>query len=392
MMFPLAQIFCGMPPPIVPRHVPPITQPITDGTFILPPSQSMNLFEQDAEVYQPPPGSSSLLSSPVQHQVQCLQAVHKSIQQFNQHLKAQQLDRKTLQLFVLQLQNDFALLLYLLFSSVGTLPTSENSIKNSATSPLVNLEPNPNPTSTALPLPCVDKPKLRRFTPEGAVGPPRVKTNNSSNALPNTREAPSTTAQNLTSRISKLGKIFADELAAYTSITAGIQTQYFNLYDKIRQLEAGNSVAIFWKILSVKFVFDSAKVGRSSPDPLIEPATIFSSPIFRTHPHGYNFFINFYPYGAGPATGKCATILFTLFPGDYDKQFQWSFSKLVHIGIRDQLDPLNTWTRIIQPDQDPAYKKPTISTKKRTFDIHVQWLYSPLLLKLKFFWVMERVL
>ena len=104
----------------------------------------------------------------------------------------------------------------------------------------------------------------------------------------------------------------------------------------------------------MKIVFDSAKVARPSPDPLIEPATSFSSPIFRTHPHGYNTFIKLYPFGIGPATGKCASILFTLFAGDYDNLLQWPSSKLIHNGIRDQLDPMNTWMKTIQPDQDPG--------------------------------------
>ena len=69
------------------------------------------------------------------------------------------------------------------------------------------------------------------------------------------------------------------------------------------------------------------------------------------------------PYGIGPATGKCASILFTLFPGYYDNLLQWPIPKLIHIGIRDQLDPLNTWMETIYPDQDPANKKPTISSK-----------------------------
>jgi len=188
----------------------------------------------------------------------------------------------------------------------------------------------------------------------GAVGPPRLKTKNSANAdfqpTTNTQENPSITMQKLTSTFSKLEKLFTDEIAIYTSITAGIHSQYFFLYDKIRQLEPGNSDAIIWKTPSVKFVFDSAKVARPSSDPLIEPATSFSSPIFRTHPHGYNFFIEFYPYGIGPATGKCASILFTLFPGDYDNLFKWRFSKIIHIGIRDQLDPLNTSMKSIRPD------------------------------------------
>ena len=322
------------------------------------------------------------MPSSLQHQLKCLQAINNSLQQFNQHLKAEKLDRQILQLVALQLQNDFAVLRYLLFSSIGTLPNKDITVQDKATSPIFNpianpnpdVNPNPNPSSqlpsSAFPLPGPRTPTLHRSTPVGAVGSARTKTTNTANAdfhlTPNTQETPPTTVQNLTSRICKLEKLLANEISSYTSITAGIHSQYFFLYDKIRQLEPGNSDAIIWKIPSVKFVFDSAKVARSSSDPLVEPATSFSSPIFRTHPHGYNFFIKLYPYGIGPATGKCASILFTLFPGDYDNLLQWPFSKIIHIGIRDQLDPMNTWMKTIRPHQDPAFKKPTMSTKTGT--------------------------
>ena len=102
----------------------PLRQPITDGTFILPLFEPKNPSKQDAETLQPPPGSSSLLPSALQHQGQCLQAIHKTIQQFHQNLKSEELDRKTLQFINLRLQNDFALLRYLLFSEVGTIPIS----------------------------------------------------------------------------------------------------------------------------------------------------------------------------------------------------------------------------------------------------------------------------
>ena len=185
----------------------------------------------------------------------------------------------------------------------------------------------------------------------GALGPPTAKTNNSANAdfqpTPNTQEAPPILAQNLTSTISELEKLFADEVTTYTFITAGIHSQYIFLYDKIRQLEPGNSDGIIWKISSVNFVFDSAKEARPSSDLLIEPATSFSSPIFRTHPHGYNFFVKFFSYGIGPATVKCASILFTLFPGDFDNLLQWPFSE-AHLhwysrsnGPTEQLDEDN---------------------------------------------------
>ena len=360
---PLAQLICGMPPQIPPSHGPSINQHIADNNLLLPLLQPINQYTTDAAAHKPTPGSSHLLPPSLRHQMKCLQAIDNSIQQFNQHLKAEKLDRQILQLVVLQLQNDFAVLRYLLFSPTETIPHKDITVKDTATSPLFdptanpnpkanpNTKPNPNPSSqllSAFPLPGPRAPTLRRSTPVGAVGTAKTKTNNTANTdfqpIPNTQE---TTIQNLTSRFCKLEKLFANEVSTYTSITAGVHSQYFLLYDKIRQLEPGNSDVIIWKIRSVKFVFDSAKVARPSSDPLIEPATSFSSPIFRTHPHGYNFFIKLYPYGIGPATGKCASVLFALFPGDYDNLLQWPFTKTIHIGIRDQLDPMNTWMKTI---------------------------------------------
>ena len=230
MSFPLAQLLCGMPPQIITTHALPINQPIGNDIFNLPLIRPKNPPKQDAETLQPPPGSSSL-----QHQAHCLQAIHQIIQQFHQHLKTEQLDRKTLQFIALQYQKDFASLRYLLFSSVGTTSISDIAVKNSAASPLINSNPIPNPnrTSTAFPIPCTDDPKLRRSNPEGAVGPPRAKTLNSTNAnfqsSTNTLETPHITAQNLTSRFSKLEKLFAGEIATFTSITAGIHSKFFFL-------------------------------------------------------------------------------------------------------------------------------------------------------------------
>ena len=229
MSLPLAQFFCGMPAQIIPSHVPSVTQQALDGSLLFPLPQPTNLSTPNAAAHQPPPEPSALLSLPLQHQAICLQAIHKTIQQFNQHLKAQHLDRQTLQLIVLQLQNDFALLRYLLFSN------RDIATKDSATSPLLNPNPNPNPLpiSSAFPLPGPGDPRLPRSTPMGAVGLPRAITNNSAKVdlqpTPDTQEAPSTAVQKLTSRICKVEKLFADELSTYTSITAGIFSQYFFL-------------------------------------------------------------------------------------------------------------------------------------------------------------------
>ena len=166
MSLPLAEKRCGMPPSITPSHAPPLSQPMADGALILSLIQPKNPSKQDAESLQPPPGSSSFLPSPLKHQVQCPQAIHKTIRQFHQHLKAEQLDQNSLQIIFFQHQNDFALMRYLIFSSVATIPISYTSVKNSATSPPINFNRNPNPTSNALLLPCAAEPSVRLSTPE----------------------------------------------------------------------------------------------------------------------------------------------------------------------------------------------------------------------------------
>ena len=88
-----------MPSQHIPSHALSLNPHITDGTFLQPTNQS----KPDAAVHQPTPGSSALLFLPLQHQANCLQAIHKTIQQFNQHLKAERLDRQTLQFIILQL-------------------------------------------------------------------------------------------------------------------------------------------------------------------------------------------------------------------------------------------------------------------------------------------------
>ena len=212
MSLPLAQLFCGMPPQIVPSQAPSINQHVPDGTTLFPLPQQTNQFKSTATANQPTPAPSAPLS--LQHQAHSLLAIHKTIQQFNQHLKAEHLDRQTLQLLVHQLQNDFALLRYLLFSD------KDITTKDSATTPLLNPNPNPNHntiSSDSL-LSGPSERKLLLSTPVGAVGPLRTKINHTANTdfqpIPNTQEASPTAMQNLTSRICKLEKLLADEISA----------------------------------------------------------------------------------------------------------------------------------------------------------------------------------
>ena len=128
-------------------------------------------------------------------------------------------------------------------------------------------KPKPKPRSILVDtLPTtVDKPPTSRFTLEGDVRPRRAKVTNSAStdlqSSLNTQEACPTTLQNFTSGIAKLENLFANEIATYTSIATGIDSQYFFLYDKIRHLEAGNSFIIIWRIPSEVCV----RLCKSSP-------------------------------------------------------------------------------------------------------------------------------
>ena len=117
------------------------------------------------------------------------------------------------------------------------------------------------------------------------------------------------------------------------------RSQFAFLYDRIRALESGGSDTILWKLTAFRLVFDTAKSAARLDNAATNPSTHYNSPVYRTHPHGYNFFIQFYPYGLNAAAGNHASIMFALFPGDYDGLLAWPFPKTVHLSVCDQLAP-----------------------------------------------------
>ena len=52
MNLPLAQIICGMPPQIIPSHVPSINQHIADNALLLPLLLQTNQSQPDAAAHQ----------------------------------------------------------------------------------------------------------------------------------------------------------------------------------------------------------------------------------------------------------------------------------------------------------------------------------------------------
>ena len=77
------------------------------------------------------------------------------------------------------------------------------------------------------------------------------------------------------------------------------------------------------------------------------------------HSYGYKFFIQFYPYCLDSATGTHASIMFALFPVDYDGLLTRPSPKTIHLSVRDQLDPHNKWTVTFAPSKKVSFRRPT---------------------------------
>ena len=109
----------------------------------------------------------------------------------------------------------------------------------------------------------------------------------------------------------------------------------------------------------MKLAFDTVKSSAWLVNAAKDPCTHYNSPVYRTHPYGYNFFVQFYPYGLDAAAGNHASILFALFHGDYNGFLTWPFPKTIHLSVRDQVDPQSTWTITFAPSEKISFRRPT---------------------------------
>ena len=137
------------------------------------------------------------------------------------------------------------------------------------------------------------------------------------------------------------------------------RSQFAFLYDRIRAMESGGTDTTLWNLTAVKLVFDTAKSSARLDNAAKDPSTHYNSPAYRTHPYSYNVFVQFYPYGLDAAAGNHASIMFALFPGDYDGLLTWPFPKTIHLSVRDQLDAQNTWIIFFSPSDRISFRQPT---------------------------------
>ena len=157
--------------------------------------------------------------------------------------------------------------------------------------------------------------------------------------------------------------------------------------DQICQFEHSNSTFILWKVTSIQLVFESARLWYLKPGRENAPTTRLRSPIFRSHPYGYNFYLNLYPYEFAAAIGTWASISLSMSAGEYDDMLSWPVSKIIQIKVRDQLNPLNTWSQTIETKEPtrptsaefstaPTVRYPEFSPHSKLFKKADGYLYN----------------
>ena len=298
-------------------------------------------------------------------QVHYLHSVQMTVAKINQDLASEKLERQILQLLVLQLQKDLMFTQNILMNPKTKTPQRQFSIDppsaGTVTNPAVP-ETHELPRAFVSQIILMGDSKIPKSS--ALPSPPSHCQVSSSPQTPRSAVSP-----DLLSKFNALEEQTKGDLSRQKSLLSLIQSNYSFLYDKIRQLEAGSNNTILWRISSVKFIFDSAKSTNRQSKPIDDKTTGYWSPVFRTHPYGYNFFIRFHPYGIHATAGQSATIIFAFFPGVYDGLLRWPFPKAIQLSLRDQLDPLKAWTQTIQPTQEPPFKRPTSSLKNDAFAV-----------------------
>ena len=101
----------------------------------------------------------------------------------------------------------------------------------------------------------------------------------------------------LEARVKQLEEEITKAKKSRETILSIYRSQFTFLYDKFRALESGGSDTILWILTALILVFDTAKSAARLDDAAANPSTHYNSPVYPTHPYGYTFFLQFYPYG-----------------------------------------------------------------------------------------------
>ena len=181
-------------------------------------------------------------------------------------------------------------------------------------------------------------------------------------ALPRAPSSTQTTSGpslDLETRVKELEEEFTKARDSRETIASIYRSQFAFLYDKNRALGSVGTSNILWKLTAMRLNFDTAKSAPRLDNAAKDPSRHHNSPVYHTHPYGYIFFVQFYPYGLDSAAGNHASIMFALFLGNYVGLLTWPFPKTIHLSVRDQVDPQNTWTLTFAPSKTISFRRPT---------------------------------
>ena len=145
----------------------------------------------------------------------------------------------------------------------------------------------------------------------------------------------SSSLMTLESKLRVLENRLSTETCRYNSRLNSLQHQLSSMGDQICQFKHSNSTFILWKVTSIQLVFESARLWYLKPGRENAPTTRLRSPIFRSHPYDYNFFLNWYPYGVAAAIVTWASISLFISSGEHDDILPWPVSKTIQIKVRD---------------------------------------------------------
>ena len=143
----------------------------------------------------------------------------------------------------------------------------------------------------------------------------------------------------LETRVKQLEGEITKAKSCREAIISIYRSQFTFLYDRFRALESWGRDIILWKLSPFRLVFDTAKPAARLDDTATKPSFHYKSPVNSTQPQGNNFFVHFYPCGLDSAAGNHTSVMFALFPGDYDGLLAWPFPKMIHPSVRDNMTP-----------------------------------------------------
>ena len=132
---------------------------------------------------------------------------------------------------------------------------------------------------------------------------------------PPSNQTTSGSSLDLETRVKQLEEEIIKARNSLETILSIYRSQFPFLYDRFREaLESGDTDNILWKLTSLRLVFDTAEFSARLDYAAKDPSTHYHSPVYLTHPHGQNSFVQFCPYGLDFATGNHASIMLPYSP------------------------------------------------------------------------------